>query len=144
MAVEIFVNRLHAAIPLQVKYGESSHQDTFLLIGDLIDIIRLFHLMPEIAIHLGQLRKDRPNIPFDFRKGISLFLVNLVRLEFEPFLGDGTIKGVTDKLVNFLLESLFLDFRLLVRFLSLVCHCFSLTIVNLSQRDPRVSAIESA
>src|ERR1700746_692481 len=109
MAVEIFVNRLHAAIPLQVKYRESSHQDTFLFIGDSINIIRLFHLMPEIAIDLGQLRKDRPNISFDFRKGISLFLVNLVRLEFEPFLGDGTVKGVMDKLVNFLLESLFLD-----------------------------------
>ncbi len=65
--------------------------------------------MPELAIDSGQLGKDRSNISFDFREGISLFLVNFVRLEFESFLAYGTVEGVADKLINFLLESFLLD-----------------------------------
>src|SRR5258708_19946454 len=84
MAVQILVNRFHATVSLQIENGKPFDQYTLLRIRDLINVIGLFHLMPELAINLGQLGKDGSNVPFDLRKCISLFLVNLIRLELDP------------------------------------------------------------
>jgi hypothetical protein len=57
--VKILINRLHAAIPLQVKYRQPLDQPTFLLIRNPVNIIGFLHLMPKLAIDFGQLGKDR-------------------------------------------------------------------------------------
>src|SRR6266567_5479167 len=98
VTLKIFVNRFDATVPLQVQHRQFFHQRSFLFVGNSINIIRSFHLMPELAIDTSQSGKDRSNITFDFREGIPLLLVNFVCLEFESFLAYRTVVGVADKL----------------------------------------------
>ena len=75
---ELSVNFVNALRPLEVKHRQLLDNPVSGVRRYFFDFVTFVHLVPQPAIDLGQLRKNRADTAYDFRDRVAFLSINLV------------------------------------------------------------------
>ena len=83
-ATKLSVNFVDTPGPFEIKQSQLLDNPVSGIRRHFLDLITFIHLVPQLAIDLGQMSENRANTARNFRDRVSFFPINLVRGESQP------------------------------------------------------------